>query len=249
MNALNYCRFAPACFDGRTSAIVGVVVLIHVGGLWALQSGLLQRVEAESIIPAEVLMDMNTTDAAPVPTAQPAAKLPLPPLPLLPAPSFAPPKSQIPPPAHAPPTAPVPLAVAGTSTPPDNPTLSPAPVATTTAANTSTTSPPTGDGTAVVANRAPALELPSSDADHLNNPTPAYPPLSKRLGEQGKVVIRTFIGVDGNAQQAQIKLSSGFDRLDQAALATALKWRYAPGKRAGVAEAMWFVLPFHWVLR
>ena len=93
------------------------------------------------------------------------------------------------------------------------------------------------------------LELPSSDAQYLNNPTPAYPALSKRLGEQGKVMIRTFIGVDGTAQQAQIKTSSGFDRLDQAALATALKWRYTPGKRAGVAEAMWFDVPFNWVLR
>jgi protein TonB len=73
--------------------------------------------------------------------------------------------------------------------------------------------------------------------------------LSKRLGEQGKVVIRTLIDADGTAQQAQIKQSSGFDRLDQAALATALKWRYVPGKRAGVAEAMWFDVPFHWVLR
>ena len=138
-----------------------------------------------------------------------------------------------------------------TATEPDNAALSPAPVAvatnTTSATGSSSASPP--PGAAVGANRAPAVELPSSDADYLNNPRPAYPALSKRLGEQGKVVIRTFIGVDGTAQQAQIKQSSGFDRLDQAALATALKWRYAPGKRAGVAEAMWFDVPFNWVLR
>ena len=92
------------------------------------------------------------------------------------------------------------------------------------------------------------MELPSSDADYLNNPKPPYPPLSKRMGEQGKVVIRTLIGVDGMAQEASIHKSSGFDRLDQAALTTARKWRYAPGKRAGVAEAMWFNVPFTFVL-
>ena len=92
------------------------------------------------------------------------------------------------------------------------------------------------------------MELPSSDADYLNNPKPPYPPLSKRMGEQGKVVIRTLIGVDGMAQEASIHKSSGFDRLDQAALTTARKWRYVPGKRAGVAEAMWFNVPFTFVL-
>jgi periplasmic protein TonB len=94
----------------------------------------------------------------------------------------------------------------------------------------------------------PALVLPSTDADYLSNPKPPYPPLSKRLREQGKVVIRTLIGVDGTAQQAEIKQSSGFDRLDEAARATALRWRYVPGKRAGVPEAMWFNLPFTFVL-
>jgi protein TonB len=92
------------------------------------------------------------------------------------------------------------------------------------------------------------VELPSSDADYLNNPKPPYPPLSRRLGEQGKVVIRTLIGADGVAQEASIHQSSGFDRLDQAALATARKWRYVPGKHAGVAEAMWFNVPFTFVL-
>lgn len=96
---------------------------------------------------------------------------------------------------------------------------------------------------------APArVELPSSDADYLQNPKPAYPSLSKRLGEQGKVVVRVLIGVDGTAQKAEIKQSSGFERLDQAALGTVLRWRYVPGKRAGMPEAMWFNVPINFVL-
>jgi protein TonB len=95
---------------------------------------------------------------------------------------------------------------------------------------------------------APKVELPSSDADYLQNPKPSYPAMSKRLGEQGKVVVRVLIGVDGTAQKAEIRQSSGFDRLDQAALATAQRWRYVPGKRGGVAEAMWFNVPINFVL-
>ena len=96
---------------------------------------------------------------------------------------------------------------------------------------------------------APArVELPSTDADYLNNPRPAYPPLSKRMGEQGKVVVRVLIGADGLPQKAEIRTSSGFERLDQAGLATVMKWRYVPGKRAGVPEAMWFNVPINFVL-
>jgi periplasmic protein TonB len=62
-------------------------------------------------------------------------------------------------------------------------------------------------------------------------------------------VVRALIGTDGTASQASIKTSSGFDRLDQAALATVLKWRYVPGKRGGVPEAMWFDVPVNWVLQ
>ncbi len=92
------------------------------------------------------------------------------------------------------------------------------------------------------------LEWPSADADYLQNPRPAYPALSKRLGEQGQVVLRVFIEADGTANKAEIKQSSGFDRLDQAALNSVLRWRYVPGKRAGVAQSMWFNVPVRFVL-
>jgi periplasmic protein TonB len=99
------------------------------------------------------------------------------------------------------------------------------------------------------ASPAPArIEPPSSQAEYLNNPPPAYPRLSRRLGEQGTVVVRVLIGTNGLAEQAQIHTSSGHERLDQTALATVLAWRYVPGKRNGVAEAMWFNVPIQFVL-
>jgi protein TonB len=130
-------------------------------------------------------------------------------------------------------------------------TPEPAPVV---AAAPAAAAPPTAiAATAVAASpaapaAAPRIELPSSNAAYLNNPKPAYPALSRRLGEQGKVVVRVLIGVDGKAQQAEIRSSSGYDRLDQAALATVRSWRYVPGTRNGIPEAMWFNVPINFVL-
>lgn len=95
---------------------------------------------------------------------------------------------------------------------------------------------------------AAALELPSTEADYWHNPKPAYPSLSRRLGEQGKVLVRVFIDASGQPQQAEVKQSSGFERLDQTALNTVLKWRYLPGKRNGTPEAMWLQVPLEFRL-
>ena len=95
---------------------------------------------------------------------------------------------------------------------------------------------------------AQAMVLPSSDADYLNNPPPAYPRMSRRLGEQGTVLVRVFINAEGRAEKADIRTSSGYPRLDDAALETVQRWRYVPGKRAGQPEAMWFNVPIRFVL-
>ena len=89
----------------------------------------------------------------------------------------------------------------------------------------------------------PKVELPSSEAAYLQNPKPAYPLMSKRLGEQGKVIVRVYIGADGIPQRAEIGKSSGYDRLDQAAISSVMRWKFVPGKRNGVAEAMWNNVP------
>ena len=93
------------------------------------------------------------------------------------------------------------------------------------------------------------VELPASDAAYLNNPLPVYPPLSKRLGEQGQVLVKVLISAQGHAQQAAIAQSSGFKRLDDAALNAVQSWRFVPGKRGGVPQAMWFNVPVEFGLR
>jgi periplasmic protein TonB len=42
--------------------------------------------------------------------------------------------------------------------------------------------------------------------------------------------------------------SSGFERLDAAAYAAVMSWRYVPGKRNGVLAQMSYNAPINWVL-
>lgn len=211
----------------RNLLIASAVVLFHVLAIWALQTGLLQRA-VEIIVPVEVvaqIIDLPTPKVTPPPQPTPA-----PPVPVKPSVTKTTPIAQ--------PSQPVPqlLAVADASPAPNAP--APQPVA-----------PPVAYSPSVPVAAAPAkIELPSSNADYLSNPKPPYPAMSKRLGEQGKAVVRVLIGADGLPQKAEIRQSSGFERLDQSALATVMKWRYVPGKRGGVPEAMWFNVPISFVL-
>ncbi len=81
------------------------------------------------------------------------------------------------------------------------------------------------------------------NADYLRNPIPTYPPQSRRLGEEGKVVLRVFVSAEGSAEQVEIKTSSGSRRLDESALRTVWRWTFVPAKRAGVAIESWVLVP------
>ncbi|WP_333708911.1 energy transducer TonB, partial [Tepidimonas ignava] len=151
-----------------------------------------------------------------------------------------------PPQPEATPT-PAPEAVAVTSAPPVAAPATPAPGAAVAASAVEAASPAASAAAAPAA--APRIELPSASAAYLNNPPPPYPALSRRLGEQGRVVLRVRIEPDGTASAAEIRTSSGYERLDQAALQAVLRWRYVPGKRNGVPEAMWFLVPVQFVLQ
>lgn len=81
------------------------------------------------------------------------------------------------------------------------------------------------------------------DADYLKNPAPPYPPQSRRIGEEGKVILRVFVTVDGGAQQVEIKTSSGSDRLDESAQRTVRRWKFIPARRGGSAVESWVLVP------
>lgn len=96
---------------------------------------------------------------------------------------------------------------------------------------------------------APAVTPPRTDASHLNNPVPRYPPVSRRLGEEGRVLLDVHIQPDGGVGEIRVRTSSGSNRLDQAALDAVKRWRYVPARRGDVAIAFWYVQPVVFALQ
>lgn len=95
----------------------------------------------------------------------------------------------------------------------------------------------------------PALTPPRFDADYLDNPAPAYPVLSRRLGEEGRVLLRVFVDPEGAAARVEVRDSSGFERLDRAARETVLRWRFVPARQGDQAVAGWVLVPISFNLR
>ncbi|MFO1377486.1 MAG: energy transducer TonB [Steroidobacteraceae bacterium] len=63
---------------------------------------------------------------------------------------------------------------------------------------------------------------------------PPYPSASRRLGEEGKVILLVRVGVDGRVVDASVDQSSGFPRLDEAAQQHVIKYyRFKPAMSAG----------------
>lgn len=64
---------------------------------------------------------------------------------------------------------------------------------------------------------------------------PRYPLESRRKHEQGTVVLSVLLSLDGAVEAISVAQSSGFDRLDKAALAAVKAWRWSPTMRGGEA--------------
>jgi protein TonB len=93
-----------------------------------------------------------------------------------------------------------------------------------------------------------AYQSPSFNAAYLNNPAPKYPPVSRRLGEQGLVLLRVQVTADGIAESVELQTGSGSSRLDQAALEAVKKWRFVPAKRGDQSVSASVVVPVRFSL-
>ena len=80
-------------------------------------------------------------------------------------------------------------------------------------------------------------------------PPPDYPPTSRRIGEQGRTVIRVELDTEGRIADARIDARSGSERLDNAALAAVKRWRCQPARRDGLTVRAIALQPFDFVLR
>lgn len=214
-----------------------LIVLGHGLAVWGLLQGLGQR-SGELVVPVVALAQVLNSPAEQSPARA------LPPAPKVTA-ALRPSGQQLPQPVAAPAPA---LSAAPAAAPSQAAQSAGATASSSPASQASPSAAASGSAVAAAATAPARVEMPSSGADYLNNPKPVYPPASKRMGEQGLVIVGVLIGADGQALKAEIRQSSGFERLDQAALSTTLRWRYVPGKRAGQPESMWFNVPINFVL-
>jgi len=87
------------------------------------------------------------------------------------------------------------------------------------------------------------------DAAYLRNPAPGYPSQSRRLGEEGRVLLRVQVSAEGSAITVQVKQSSGFERLDDAARNAVARWKFVPAHQNGLAITSWVEVPLQFSLK
>jgi len=154
--------------------------------------------------------------------APPDVPKPLPPPP--------PPPQQIQKPRPAPTpliaAAPTPAPAAPSFVVPERAPMPPAPMVTAPA-------PPAPPAPPMVAAPPAPKVVPASAVRYLVEPKMTVPLLSRRLGEQGIVHLRIVVDTKGLLKEASVKKSSGFARLDQAALQEIRSARFVPQTENG----------------
>jgi protein TonB len=102
-------------------------------------------------------------------------------------------------------------------------------------------SAPASSGTAVI----PEM----SEVAYLVQPAPHYPPESRRIREQGLVMLRVLIDESGHAKAVEIYKSSGHPRLDEAARAAVARAIFKPYVDGGIARSAAAIVPVEFSLR
>ncbi len=72
---------------------------------------------------------------------------------------------------------------------------------------------------------------------------PSYPPIAKRMGYQGRVIVRLLVSAEGRVKRVKVIRSSGYGILDRAAVQALQKWRFSPALRNGIAVSWWVEVP------
>ena len=87
-----------------------------------------------------------------------------------------------------------------------------------------------------------------SDVEYLEPPRPGYPSVSRRLREQGLVVLRVLVDERGRAELLLVHRSSGHARLDQAALEAVQRAEFRPYVANGLVRRVYVLVPIEFAL-
>ena len=90
---------------------------------------------------------------------------------------------------------------------------------------------------------------PIFEAAYLSNPRPEYPSLSRRLSEQGIVILNIHVTAEGKTDKVLLHRSCGFERLDKVASDVVWRWRFTPARQGGKNVAAWVLVPIRFTLR
>jgi protein TonB len=88
------------------------------------------------------------------------------------------------------------------------------------------------------AHAEPSIPVVTSGIEYIQAPQAIYPPISKRMGEEGRIVLQVLVNEKGLPEKIEIMSSSGFARLDEAAKKAMSKALFKPFQKNGQASAM-----------
>lgn len=207
--------------DNRNRAIgLLCVVLLHILLVWALMNGLARR--AVELLPSPIEMTIIEEVPPPPQTAPPPKpEFKPPPVPFVPPPEIV---IEQPPPPVTQPITPI------TPVPPPAPPPPP---------------PPARVAPAAPVRIGPKIDLQGSP---LACRQPEYPSASERLGESGTSAISLLISDTGKVMQTRLDASSGYRRLDEAAIRAFSRCKFIVGTVDGKPEASWFSIKYKWVI-
>jgi len=204
---------------------VSVVVGLHVGLAYGLQSGMLHSA-VQAVMPEPVMVTFVTPPPPPPPESRPQPKT----VEVAKAPTVTPPPlPQINTVVENTITLPPPAPRVAQETP-----AAPAPIA---------SAPP-----APPAPPAPATPRTVQGVEYVRPPALVYPSVSKRLGETGIVMLRVLISEKGQAEQVQVHKSSGHTNLDEAGRQAALRALFKPYLEDGKAVPVYVLVPINFSL-
>jgi protein TonB len=87
-----------------------------------------------------------------------------------------------------------------------------------------------------------------SNVEYIREPVPRYPPQSRKLREQGLVMLRVLIDEQGNACSIEIESSSGYARLDHAAREAVARAAFRPYVEDGEPRRAVVLIPIEFYL-
>lgn len=194
--------------NSKRGLIIGIVLALHAGGIYVMESGLSRTIIEMIAPPVETKIIEEEIQQEELPPPPP------------------PPEFEQPPPFIPPPEVTVQVQASTTA------------IQTVTSERPPAVVPPVMAPPAPVAvpGTKPKLDLKKSRASD-----DYYPAASNRADETGSVQVRCFLKIDGRCSESSIVKSSGFERLDAAALKYANEGiRFVPGTTNGKPEPMWY---------